>query len=194
MTARTTWLGAVAVAAAVLTGCSGGEEADSAAAPSSGPTVDPALRVPAPLPTDSLVADPCSALSPAQVEEVGLASPGEEVAGDAGTDCRWRSSGYDTNKIYIGPLQGQDAGISGIYANREQDKYFEPVTIEGYPAVFAADADLRSSGTCALWVGVTDQLVVSVISSIVQGPNVSDPCPAVERVATAMVQHLKEAA
>ncbi|OXM74676.1 DUF3558 domain-containing protein [Amycolatopsis thermalba] len=190
---RTTWLAAALVAAGLLTGCSQGGSTDAAQTPTA-PPVDPALRVPSPLPSGTLVSDPCSALSPAQVTEIGLVSPGEPYPSPSGQGCRWQSQAYDANKIFIAPLGNQQTGLTGVYANRAQDKYFEPVTIDGYPAVFAANADLRSRGTCALWVGVTDQLVVNVNSSILDGPNVTDPCPIVEKVAVAMVQHLKGAA
>ncbi|MDQ0378266.1 DUF3558 domain-containing protein [Amycolatopsis thermophila] len=193
MTTRTTWVGAAAVAAALLTGCSSG--ADTGNAPTStAPAVDPALRVPAPLPAGPIVSDPCSALSPAQTAEIGLASPGELYPSPGGQGCRWQSQAHDANKIFIAPLGDQQTGLTGVYANRAQDEYFEPVTVEGYPAVFAANADLRGSGTCALWVGVTDQLVVNINSSILDGPNATDPCPVVQKVAAAMVQRLKGAA
>ncbi|GAB3574074.1 DUF3558 domain-containing protein [Amycolatopsis endophytica] len=194
MTTRNSWLGAAAVAVTLLTGCSSGDGADSAAETNAAPSVDPAPRVPSPLVTDSLVRDPCTALSPAQAAEIGLANPGELYPSPGGQGCRWQSAGYDANKIFVAPLGDQDTGLTGVYANRAQDNYFEPVTIEGYPAVFAANADLRGSGTCALWVGVTDQLVVNINSSILDGPNVTDPCPVVQTVATAMVRQLKGAA
>lgn len=123
---------------------------------------------------------------------IGLRTPGVVAdSGVAGPSCRFESRAYDVNKIFIAPLSTQATGISGLYANRENVKYFEPVTIEGYPAVYGDSADVRSRGTCALWVGITDELAVGVTSSIVTGPNVTNPCPIVRDVAVAMVQHLK---
>lgn len=50
-------------------------------------------------------------------------------------------------------------------------------------------ADLRARGTCALWVGVTDQLTVGVNSRTVTGRSVTNPCPIVHDVAGEMVRH-----
>ncbi|NIH86332.1 DUF3558 domain-containing protein [Amycolatopsis granulosa] len=180
------------IAAGLLTACSSG---GSTAAPEPGaPSVDPAPRVPAPLPADALVADPCSALPPELAAAGGLTPPGERYESPGGPACRWQSAGHDANKIFLAPLGQQKTGLTGVYVNRDQDAYFEPTTIEGYPAVYAANADLRGSGTCALWLGLTDELVVNINSSILAGPNAGDPCPVVGDVAATVVRHLKGAA
>jgi hypothetical protein len=44
-----------------------------------------------------------------------------------------------------------------------------------------------------LWVGVTDQLAVSIITGISSGPNKTDPCPIAKKVGDGMVAHLKGA-
>jgi len=186
--------GAVALAAlATLTACSDDGDTSSAAPTSSAPAVDPSLRVPAPLNAERVSNDPCSVIAEADASAAGLASPGTVFQTPAGIGCRWQGSKYDTNKIFISPLTSEHTGLSGIYANRAQDKYFEPANIEGYPAVFAAQSDLRSHGTCVLWVAVTDELAVSVNSSILDGSSAGDPCPVVQQVATAMIRNLEGA-
>lgn len=190
---RVITLAAASVAAVgLLTACSGGESTGAPAPPT--PSVDPALRVPAPLATAGLLADPCTALPADQATNAGFSTPGQSYTSPGGPGCQWHSATYDANKIFIAPLGTQQTGMTGVYANRAQDNYFEPTTIEGYPAVYAANADLRSSGTCALWLGVTDQLVVNINSSILVGPNVGNPCPIVGDIAAAVVRHLKGAA
>lgn len=196
---RAVQLGAATlVAAGVLSACSGGGNAgsippatsgsSSAAASSSSGQAAPS--VPSPLPTDQLVANPCSALSADQVQTIGLTGTGTKRQDQGGPSCGWQSATADENVVYISPLTANANGLSDIYADKGQDKYFEPTTINGYPAVYASITD-RSSGDCQLWVGVTDQLAVSVSDQILSGPNVSNPCPVVQRVATAMVQHLQ---
>jgi hypothetical protein len=187
------WLAAAVIALSLVTaGCStGGKDEDHIAAAAPTPTVDSSLQVTAPLPSEPLVNDPCSALSRDQATEIGLVHPGEPYPGQYGQGCRWQSAAHDANKIFIAPLATEQTGITGLYAKRSDDKYYEPTSIAGYPAAYASQADLRSSGTCALWVGVNDQLVVNINSSILEGPNVTDPCPVLGTIATAMIEHLK---
>lgn len=194
-------LGAAALAAAgVLSACSGGSggagsippatsASSSAAAASSGGQLAP--PVPAPLPTDTLLANPCGALSPDQAAQIGLTGAGKADQDEAGPRCQWKSATSTLNAVYISPVPANANGLSDIYANKAKDQYFQPTTIDGYPAVYADVQDTRSIGDCSLWVGVTDQLAVSVSTQIGEGPNKSNPCPVIQRVATAMVQHLQ---
>ncbi|TNC27238.1 DUF3558 domain-containing protein [Amycolatopsis alkalitolerans] len=197
---RAIQLGAAALAAAgALSACSGGTDvgsippATSGAAASSSSAEQLAPRVPSPLPTDALVTNPCTgALSVDQVYKQGLNSPGTPRQNQqTGPSCTWKSAAYDVNSVSITAVTPNKNGLSDIYANKPKDKYFEPTTIAGYPAVYADVQDGRSDGECSLWVGVTDQLAVYVLTQLGAGPNKSNPCPVAERVATAMVQHLQ---
>lgn len=195
---RPIWLGASAlVAVGALAACSSGTDvgtippATSDGLASSSPAAQLAPRVPSPLPTDALIADPCtSSLSADQVYKLGL-DPGTRSDDQTGPTCKWRSAAYSSNVVFLGPMTANKNGLSDIYADNPKEKYFEPTTINGYPAVYADVTDNRTGGDCLLWVGVTDQLSVSVSAQILDGPNKSNPCPVVERVATAMVQHLQ---
>ncbi|MBB2933181.1 hypothetical protein FHX82_000201 [Amycolatopsis bartoniae] len=161
----------------------------SAATSSSAAQLAPS--VPNPLPTDALVADPCSALSASQVTQIGLTGSGDVTQNDAGSSCTWKSATSSLNSVFVAPLKANKNGLGDIYANKAKDQYFEPTTISGYPAVYAGISDTRSDGDCSLWVGVTDELAVNVQTQIGSGPNKSNPCPVTERVATAMIQHLQ---
>ncbi|MEC3974674.1 DUF3558 domain-containing protein [Amycolatopsis sp. H20-H5] len=196
---RTIRLAAAALAAlGLLTACTGkaggtAEPTGSAGTPSSTPA-GAAPRVPAALPTTGLLADPCTALSAAQVSTIGLTGAGEKVNGSTGVNCKWLSTTSDSNAVVIAPLPVNTGGLSDIYAGKKQAAYFEPVTVSGYPAVFSEIQDSRTSGFCALWVGVTDQLAVQVSTLLPVGQNTSNPCPIAQKVADAMIQHLKGAA
>lgn len=191
-------LGAAALAAAgVLSACSSGTNTGSippatsgSSAPTSGGATGLAPRVPSPLPTDGLVSNTCSSLSPDQVTQIGLTGTGSQRQGQAGPSCMWHSATSSLNSVTITAVTFAKNGLSDVYGNQANDKYFEPATIGGYPAVYAGTLD-RSGGDCSLWVGVTDQLAVTVMAQIGNGPNKSNPCPVAERVATAMVQHLQ---
>ncbi|TQJ03810.1 DUF3558 domain-containing protein [Amycolatopsis cihanbeyliensis] len=149
-----------------------------------------APRVPNPLPVDGILADPCNALSAAQLSRIGLDAPGTKRETRTGSECVWKSAAFQDNSVSISPMTANDNGLDGIYANEPEDEYFEPTTIGGYPAVYANVIDSRSNGDCVLWVGVTDELAVSVITQIARGPNETDPCPVNERVGTAMIEQL----
>ena len=77
--------------------------------------------------------------------------------------CVWKSSATEQNQIGLTPLPQNTGGISDIYDNKPHSVYFEPVDINGYPGVYTDIQDARADGSCTLWVGVTDQLAVSVI-------------------------------
>lgn len=186
---------AAAAVAAVVSGCSS-STAGSATPPagtssSSGATSMLASAVPKALPTDALVANSCSALSAAQVTKIGLNGGGTFKPDNLGGGCTWKSATSTLNYISISPLTVNANGLSDIYRNKAKDAYFEPTTIDGYPGVYAGPDDARAQGTCALWIGVTDQLAVSVLSQIGEGPNKTNPCPVTARVAEAMINHLQ---
>jgi hypothetical protein len=194
MLPRTVRLTAATVSAlALLTACSGGNGGSADPSPSSSPSSSSSgdgPKVPAPLPTQALLTDPCSILTAAEATQVGLASPGRKrTSGLLG--CTWKFSTSEQNDVGLTALPQNTGGISDIYANKPQSVYFEPVDINGYPGVFTDIQDARSQGSCTLWVGVTDQLAVSVIPQIGVGQNKTDPCPVAQKFATAMIAHLK---
>ncbi|WP_329069676.1 DUF3558 domain-containing protein [Amycolatopsis sp. NBC_01480] len=181
-------VGATLGALCLLTACGGGS---SSAPPSPSPTSSGnGPKVPAPLPTQALLTDPCSTLTATEADGVGLASPGRKrTSGLQG--CVWKSSATEQNQIGLTPLPQNTGGISDIYDNKPHSVYFEPVDINGYPGVYTDIQDARADGSCTLWVGVTDQLAVSVIPQIGVGANKNDPCALAKKFAIAMVTHLK---
>lgn len=200
---RTVRLAAAAVAAlTLLTACTSPKTGTGSAettSPTAGTTASQgqggdAPKVPAPLPVDGLLSAPCSALSPAQQDDIGMVKPGEVTKGPAGPDCTWASVSTDANTVSVSPFPTNKNGLSDIYAGKAQGAYFEPLTIAGYPAVSTNVSDLRSQGNCPIWVGVTDQLAVVVTAQILRGENKTQPCTVAQKVAEAMIQHLKGAA
>ncbi|WP_432849001.1 DUF3558 domain-containing protein [Amycolatopsis sp. CA-161197] len=178
---------------ALLTACSSGGGAaqpSTPESPSSAPSNASGPKVPAPLPTDALMNDPCSVLTADGATQVGLALPGTKDTNDL-AGCSWRSSGNSVNSVGITVVPQNTSGISDIYAQKDAQAYFTPVSIDGYPGVFSAKTDLRPSGNCQLWVGVTDQLAVAATALISVGPNKNDPCSIAQKFANAMITQLK---
>ncbi|GAA3534400.1 DUF3558 domain-containing protein [Amycolatopsis ultiminotia] len=194
---RTARLAAGAVAVlGLLTACSGetGGTAEPPASTSASPGGNSgAPKVPASLPTQQLISDPCSALGPDDATKVGFKSPGELDTSQQLPICHWTSPRTSGNQVAIGPLTPNKNGLSDTYALKPKQAYFEPTTVEGYPGVYASQSDARTRGSCALTVGVTDQLAVVVTLTITEGPNKADPCTLTARVAAAMIDHLKTA-
>ncbi|WP_344422952.1 DUF3558 domain-containing protein [Amycolatopsis minnesotensis] len=189
-------IGAAALAAgALLAGCSGtGGNSGSTSAPASSPQASAPAgdvpRVPSPLPVDKLTSTPCSALSEGQLSQIGIAQP-TPGQGAGGPQCVWTSTASDLNHLTISPVTANKNGLSDFYATKARNVYFEPTRINGYPAVFADTDDGRAMGSCGLWVGVTDQLVVDVITQIPSGANKAKSCDFAQRAATLMIDNLK---
>jgi hypothetical protein len=66
--------------------------------------------------------------------------------------------------------------------------------VNGYPGVLADTHDGRPSGSCSLWVGITDQLAFTVVTSITTGANKANTCTSAQHVGEAVITHLKGAA
>lgn len=195
--------GATALAViGMVVACSGGGPAGTG--PSSAPSPatsagspggnSGAPHVPAPLNVDRINANPCDALSADQIDHLGMVGPGRPNRDSIGTMCQWTGASYQTNTMSISLTTANDLGLGNIYNKKSDQAYFEPTTIDGYPAVYASQIDDRSTGDCVLAVGLTDQRMALVQAQLGDGPNRPNPCPVNERTAKAMIEHLKGAA
>lgn len=195
MTAVPKWMRHVVSCALVVaaTGCSGGGNSDdpfgigvvtttTATTPAESTSVSSepdsgAPEVPEPLDIEGIVADPCAALTEAQLIRLDVVEPGRP-----GTmDCSWSL----TTGTYHGVIVSLDSSLDEVYASGV-NKYFQETTIAGYPAVYASVLDQRAQGGCNLWVGVTDDVAVGVSTVFLD----VDPCPVAERFATSVVEGL----
>ncbi|MDT8910490.1 DUF3558 domain-containing protein [Amycolatopsis sp. PS_44_ISF1] len=190
MLPRTVRLVAATLAAVgSLTACGGGSGGPSPSPSPSSSSPGAGPKVPAPLPTQALLSDPCSVLTAAEAARIGLRSPGKNDSTSTLPGCTWKYTQTEQNQIGLTALPQNTGGISDIYSNKSGSAYFEPVDVSGYPGVFTDVQDARTEGSCTLWVGVTDQLAVSVIPQI--GVGKTDPCPIAKKFADAMITHLK---
>jgi hypothetical protein len=183
---------AVAGIAGLLAGCNNSDDSAASAESSSTPwsSIDPKLKVKVPLPTDVLLKNPCDVITAKQAAVIGIEPKGEfrNVVGPA---CQWVSSGNRQNFTGLDPETMNKGGLSDIYAQKAEQKYFIPTTVDGYPALYADKIDARPSGSCVLWVGVTDQLAVAASADIGAGRNRSKPCTISLKMAQAMVATMK---
>ncbi|WP_034275091.1 DUF3558 domain-containing protein [Haloechinothrix halophila] len=185
---------AVAATALLLAGCSNGEAGEPTSNGETQPTVDVGPRtttpqVSAPQVTDPIEnldkynEDPCAMLTTQQAKKIGYAAdirrPPDQ---DNGPECEWR--GKDSSNFTIVLLNKQPLGITGVYQNKSDLGYFEPVDINGYPGVFGGAIDNRDNGACALSVGVTDEQVINVGGRFHLGsPDRDRPCEVMKQAA-----------
>lgn len=155
-----------------------------------------APRVSAPLPTAEITANPCNALSSSQMTELGIMPPGKASTNDAGPICQWQGAANPSNAAFINVLTANKNGLDAIYTNHDLGKlaYFEPTEVDGYPGVYGEATDERSTGSCTVTVGVTDQLAVAASVLLLTGSNKAHPCDSANQIASAMIEHLKGAA
>jgi hypothetical protein len=174
---------------------SGGDSGAPNSAPNSTPgnsgeQAGSAPSVTDPIDAAALTADVCAALTSAQLTELGL-TEGTARQSAAGASCNWRFAEEDANRIDLTVLEQNQAGLSAIYDQKSQFAYFEGTEVAGYPAVYASEADQRSSGFCYLKVGLNDSTAVSIGGQFLTGAAVADPCPVVTDAAESMIETLK---
>ncbi|TVT28532.1 DUF3558 domain-containing protein [Amycolatopsis rhizosphaerae] len=204
-TSRAIRIAATMAATGLLTACSGGggqsgttttSGAAAASSTSTSAASGGAPSLPSQLKVDDVKANPCNTLSSAQIDHLGMVGPGKQSQTNNGPTCTWQGAVYQANSTGIG-VSTNGTGLDNIYKLNAQPgyfAYFEPTTINGYPAVYASRADQRSSGICSLSIGLANDTTAVVTSSLVTGQNKTNPCPVAERTAQAMIEHLKGAA
>jgi hypothetical protein len=104
--------------------------------------------------------------------------------------CEWTDDSVGVAGTEVGVDQETKIkhGLSDVYKQQHQQAYWQPVTIQGYPAVLSALTDGRADGTCFLNLGITDS-DVAVLSY--QGSPGSQPCDKVQTVAGLVVRSLR---
>jgi hypothetical protein len=143
--------------------------ADSSQPTSSGPELPyaGAPKVDNPLDTSRFQQDPCQALSPDQVQYLGFES-GKPRDMPLGNACEWSKDG-SLASVTVHFLDRSPYGLSAEYqANKDGKTGFFQVlpSIEGFPAVATAVVDDRDGGTCAVVVGVSDEISFEVPISL----------------------------
>ncbi|MFC3896255.1 DUF3558 domain-containing protein [Lentzea rhizosphaerae] len=203
MRIRTTVIG-IAAALAVLSGCTGGgttgtptQTSTNTSSSSGDTTPNGAPRVKTPLAYERFEADPCSVVTAAQLEALGLPGiKGELNPSAPGKSCIWHGSKTPSKATPgIVFLQGVE-GLDALYGAKANMELWEPQPpIQGFPAVLNSAADLRASGNCSLDVGITDKQVLSfLIQTDKGGTRYSEPCAAVTDFANQVITTIKAGA
>ncbi|MEV4050527.1 DUF3558 domain-containing protein [Amycolatopsis sp. NPDC049688] len=157
-----------------------------------------------PLDAGKYAADTCGLLPQDLLASLKYTDAGEyHPAGNtpltaAGPSCSWKIKGEGIGLQVILGTGNRDNGVGGLagtyaaYRQKKLVRFLEPApAVEGYPAVYAGVQDERSRGTCAMDVGIADDLSFSVQAQGYQGQD--DSCAAAAQAAAGVVKTLKGA-
>lgn len=202
---RNVMLGVGVALAAALAGCTSTAVGTPIAAPSTtqAATTTPdedstygAPRVEHPLNATPFLDQPCAVLTPTQLNTFGITKPGKPettgpLAEKAGPMCIWRNDVEPSFGFDVGFLTGNKNGLADTYRGGEEafPGYFEPTTVDSYPAVFNDVVDGRDGGRCNLTVGISDDLTFR--TSPTSTPLGRQTCDEAVKVAQAVIATLK---
>lgn len=154
-----------------------------------------APKVPDPVDISRFKQHPCSALTQAQLDTLGVKGQGRaDTDTAAGDSCAWGSGAHQVHVGY-NIFSNNPGGLSDLYAiNKSQpDKYamFKPSQpINGFPSVrLHVDANEQENGVCSYFVGINDR---SAIQTNVQEDPGGDPCDDAKQVALSITKTMKD--
>jgi hypothetical protein len=157
----------------------------------SGPTGAP--HVGTPLATSKFQSNPCSSLTTAQLQQLGAGTDGHTASSGLGPTCNWGGSTGTaaTPSTATVTYLTAGSGLSSVYTSRSSYDYFQPTTVDGYPAVYALLVDNRAHGECSVTVGVSDQLAVAIGLTVNSGQYRTDPCTPNTQLAADVISNIK---
>lgn len=156
--------------------------APSSAAPTSSDYGAP--KVATPLDTTRFQQNPCSALTRAQQQALGISAAGSVEVDDLGNICHW-SLQYDVVYAFgfnVKFPEGEALGLANAYQNAGPGAMRRLPDVYGQPA--AIDPSQNTDGLCAVYLGATDQ--ISYAATVQIGPDQPDyqnPCSVAEQIA-----------
>ncbi|MGI8797953.1 MAG: DUF3558 domain-containing protein [Pseudonocardia sp.] len=163
----------------MLVGCTGG---------SVGPaSTSQALAPPVAQPKEARGVDPCTLLTAAQLDTLGLDPTRVQRDDSAGlVGCRWPSKVFGFSVSSTLDTEPTRKGLTSLYSRRAGYPLFEPLQIDGYPAVHA---ELVISEDCTIYVGLSDTQVLDVRTGApaLRG---QDSCSITKRAISAMLTNL----
>jgi hypothetical protein len=189
-------------ALALLAGCgnSGGTTGTptTGSPPPSTGTSGGAPKIQNPLDVKTFEADPCGAVTPAQVQAFGLSGvSGRTNPGAVGAACIWLGTSTPAKMSPGIAILPDGTSLSSIIAKKDSTyQVFEQLPdIQGYPAYIALVNDGRTSGSCEHLVGVSDQRTIgSTFQSSTGSAKFADPCRAAAEFADLAITTIKAGA
>ncbi|WP_116045785.1 DUF3558 domain-containing protein [Amycolatopsis palatopharyngis] len=191
------------VSALVFSGCSE-TGAGTPVVPTDKPNSESASvpEVAAPLDASRYLGNPCDLVPQNSMADLGYSEPGEKRTKEttatsimAGPGCAWVVlDGIKSVAVFV-HADNQSRGAGGLAALHENYKlgrfaYWEPETVDGYPAAFSDVSDQRDRGGCGLAVGIANDLSFSVsVQGYTKQPD--QACADAKQVAEQVISTLK---
>ncbi|WP_158226935.1 DUF3558 domain-containing protein [Amycolatopsis vastitatis] len=135
-----------------------------------------------PLDLSAYARDPCALLPAAQLTRFYITRPGTASAGIDGPTCSWTPS--DTSALTYRASVGA-GGLDKVYRRRTSFSVFDVTTVHSYPAVHVETV----AGHCRVVVGVTDSMVLDVVTDARDAKlnAYGDPCAEADTFAGAVL-------
>ncbi|MCE7003581.1 DUF3558 domain-containing protein [Kibdelosporangium philippinense] len=147
-----------------------------------------APEVSLPLDIKQYADNPCSMLKQGQPVTKDLAAGVNE----GGNTCTWRAKTPQQPQM-TATIDLVSGGLEGLYGKRTRLPYFEPTDIQNYPAVrYDADRAVPDQGRCTVSVGVAEDALLTVTTTIADSRtlNYPVPCPDAELLANAIISDI----
>ncbi|ALG09083.1 DUF3558 domain-containing protein [Kibdelosporangium phytohabitans] len=177
-------LGALAGITLLLAGCGSPGHGIIMATPPPSPTqLAPTIALP--LDVKRYAENPCSMVQSGQPVTKDLL-PGSN---DGASTCVWRAR-TPQQPLMTATVDLVSGGLEGLYRKRTRLPYFEPTEIQGYPAVrYDPERAVPDQGRCAISVGVEDDALLTVTTTIADPKtlNFPVPCPDADLLANAII-------
>jgi len=163
-----------------------------AAFPSSANDNYGAPKVTTPMDTVKWQPNPCTTVTPAQLQALGITQPGKLTTDPKGNFCEW-SSQLDvsyTVAFNTGFQPGDAKGLANIYEFATPGSMRRLPDIDGQVAV--TQQAQNTNGSCTIYLGATDAVSYAVDVEIEAGlPHYNDPCTPAQQVAQAATATMK---
>ena len=184
---------------ALLTACSSTDTGSPTAAstttdPPSAPTstsAQTAPRVASPLNVGQFTATPCSALTVADLPALKLTGSSAQAKIAYGAPvCEWNPQDAE-HTLAISWISPKNTGLSALYSQRSDMEYWQTLSVDGYPAVFADFADLRTHGDCRINVGVNDAVFFIADYQTIMDSDKPQACNLAQTAAADVIKNLQ---
>jgi hypothetical protein len=157
---------------------------------------DGAPKVENPLDAARFEQNPCELLTPDQAQQLNVPATGEQTEDSTGESCDWENSQtHGAARVWF--ASSDKRGLSSVYREGKGVgwPYFEPLDIDGRPAVAYHTKQKEPRDDCSVAVGLSDQLAFDVRVDL-SDDNIDkkNPCEIAEQVAGMMLETMQEAA
>lgn len=182
------------VLALTLSACSGGGDSQGGDTGSAKPAPPGNSGTAIKDPKDAAAADLCSLLPPNTANAIGVDPHGQAKSSEVTNDktCGWKENTDNIGKGLTITLTSKD--ISGVYGQPQAYADFERLTIAGYPAARANQAQRGTVDTCHVFVATKPgQMLMAQGAVAPDKVGKDDPCQIAQQALEAAVPLLPSA-